>query len=79
MLKKLSKFKQFSKKKAFISSFAVLSSASIASAAVSVDNSSGVMSGTLDMAPFFGAVAVVVAALAVIVAVRAGIRLLRSI
>ncbi|EAH6906349.1 hypothetical protein APK45_08780 [Campylobacter jejuni] len=79
MLKKLSKFKQFSKKKAFISSFAVLSSASIASAAVSVDSSSGVMSGNLDMAPFFGAVAVVVTALAVIVAVRAGIRLLRSI
>ncbi|EDP4866547.1 TPA: hypothetical protein ACTOBS_001474 [Campylobacter jejuni] len=78
MFKKLSKFKQFSKKKALISSFTMLSSASIASAAVTVGQD-GVMTGTLDMAPFFGAVTVVVAALAVIVAVKAGIRLLRSI
>ncbi|HDZ4961032.1 TPA: hypothetical protein RTG21_001593 [Campylobacter jejuni] len=79
MLKKLSKFKQFSKKKALISSLAVLSSASIASAAATVNSTTGVMSGTLDMAPFFSAVTVVVGALAVIVAVKAGIRLLRGI
>ncbi|EEP3708049.1 hypothetical protein HBF84_000732 [Campylobacter jejuni] len=79
MFKKLSNFKQFSKKKALIGSFAVLSSASIASAAVTVNTTTGIMSGTLDMGPFLGAVTVVVAALAVIVAVKAGIRLLKSI
>lgn len=46
-------------------------------AAITVDDK-GVMSGTLEMAPFFGAVVVIVTALGTIVAIKAGIRLFKS-
>ncbi|HEC1786569.1 TPA: hypothetical protein R1733_001430 [Campylobacter lari] len=62
----------------FLIFFGVASFASFASAAVTVSEA-GVMSGSLDMAPFFGGVAIVIAAIGTIVAVKAGIKMLKSI
>lgn len=70
--------KNFSKNKFVLGLLALVSVVTCSFSAVTVDQQ-GVMSGSLDMAPFYGAVTVVVAALAVIVAVKAGIRLLRGI
>lgn len=71
-------FKNIKSKLALLS-LGILGFASSASAAVTVDNQTGVMSGSLEMAPFYGAVVVVVTALGAILAVRAGIRMLKSL
>ena len=71
-------FKKFSKHKLTAVSLSTLAFASLASAAVTVDDK-GVMTGSLEMGPFYSAVGVVIGAIAVIVAVKAGIRLLKGV
>lgn len=64
--------------KLFVALSALVSFSSLSFADVSV-NDQGIMSGSLNMTPFYSAVGVVIGALAVIVAVKAGIRLLKGV
>lgn len=65
------------KKKLLALGSAILGSATLANAAVTVDSSTGVMSGDIDLAPFFSGVAVILGALVAIWAVKKVIGLFR--
>lgn len=65
------------KGKAFALGLGCVALASSASAAITVSDT-GVMSGSLELGPFYAACGVVLTALGAIVAVRAGIKLFKT-